>query len=777
MAGNTFSANAFANNFMTGFSFVDEIKRQKKADQRLEERLAQEKEERSFQRSRQVKSDKRIDTLFGQQQEDRVDALEEERLREEGDQFALQNPDATPEELAQFAPYSPEAAAALKRQNEQNRISGAIRGAGTIPRGGQQPAGAVTQAQGNQSLSGGVQTLEGQQGAPTDTATLEQRGEAAAGSQAQPVGAAGFNFAPDKGLGGLQEIDIDEASQFDPEYQKKGFLGKVGDKIAGGTSEVVRGAEDVAGAVLNAPGKIANAVFGLDRGTSLSQNAGDEFGGNLQVPADRFTSTAEFEQMAADGASQQEITAARNENVKVLEEYKRRGRRPQEMAMDAHSRQGALLEGSDQARQAAELAGQQAEKRAEAFLDPAIDSTMEQVAVEDPRAATVMYLEDRATLQTTNPGLAWKMDQRMLPILNQAEADLKAETLSLDPESPQGRQQRGALANLQHSRDQIAKNAPSVSRQSGINASGLKVGDNPRVQDVADTMFDPNRPVPTQNTGAQVHTAGVVAGRITPNKRLNENQIESLSILAQAGYIDKPTALSVMMTGAWPPGKNPNGITKIQEAGDNVYAITESGNVLMLQKGKTKVPKPTPSREIGEDQINWVSEGIKSQFPNIEDNDVNGLMNIMYKKPGWVRSRFNVTSQEDMRKLGAMLAESKLFAGKKFAELDEGWFTNTKESPTVNEIMMDPDLREKLANEFDLTYIPLPDLKDIDGLDEEAMRQGVREGRYGPIAAENADSYADWQIREVVARSKYMELDAQGRIAEDGTILPAPQGQ
>ena len=762
-----FSTGAvFADNFMKGFSFVDTIKRQKKADARLEERLKEDKIERAFQKRRTQRSDARIDKLFGQQQEDRANRLDDEANREEGDSFALQNPNASIEELSQF-PHSPEAVAAIKRQTEQKRIRGAIKGAGTIPQGG-----VATASPNGPSLSEAV-TGQGAGAQPGDQPIVDPAAAQAAGGTA---GSAEFQFGADRGTGSLQEVDIDEASQFDPEYQDKGFFGKIGDRAAGLGSEITRGAEDVVGAALNAPGRIRGAITGEDINPP-TQNVGDEFGGNLQVPADRYTSPEEFEEMVQQGANQQEISAARAENVAVLEEYKRVGRRPQSMAVDAYSRQGALLEGSDRARRQAELAGQRAEKRANEFLDPTIDSNMEQVALEDPRAATVMYLEDRATLQSTNPGLAFKMDQRMLPIIDQAEADLKAETLALDPATAQGRQQTAALANLQHSRNVIAKGQPSISRQSGINSSGLKVGDQPRVQNVADTMFDPDRPVPTQSTNAAVQTAGVVAGRITPNKRLNDTQIDALATLAQAGYIDKPTALSVMMTGAWPPGKNPNGVTKIQEAGDNVYAITESGGVLMLQRGKGKVPAPAPSREIGEDQLNWVTEGIRSQFPNMEDNNVNSLMNIMYKNPGWVRSRFNVTSQEDMRKLGAMLAESKVFAGKKFAELEEGWFTNTKEAPTIEEIMMDPDMRDKLANEFEMDYIPLPDLKDVSGVDGEAVKQTLREGRAGPTAAQNADQYTDEQAMEVYARWRYMELDQAGRLDEDGNILPEPQGQ
>lgn len=757
------NASAFADNFIRGFSFVDEIKRQKKADIRLEERLKEEKVERSFQKRRQQRADRRTDVLFEQQQEDRADQLSDEQKREEGDNLAL-NPDATDDELRSFAAFSPEAAAELKRRNAQARMRTALVNGQTIPQAG---GGVVAPgAQGNQ-VTQGQSLSDAVAGQPQEGAAPATRTEGAASD---------FQFGRDVGLGGLQEVDIDEASQFDPEFRKKGFFGKLADRAAGLGSEIIRGTEDIVAGTYNAPGRIRGAITG-ENINPPTQNVGQEFGGNLQVPADRFTSTTEFKEMAAAGASQAEISAARNENIAVLDEYKAVGRRPQAMALDAYSRQGALLEGSDRQRQDAEQAQQKAAGRAQAFLDPTVDSPLDQMALKDPRAATVLYFQDRATLESSNPNLAQQMDERMLPIIDQAEADLKAEVLGLDPASPKGRQQAAALGNLQNSRNIVAKGQPSISTQAGINQSGLKVGDQPRVQAVADTIFDPNRPVPTQNTGAAINTAATVAGRISPNRRLNATQIDALATLAEAGYIDKPTAMSVMMTGTWPPGKNPNGIKKIQEAGENVYAITESGNVLMLQKGKTKVSAPIPTREIGKDQINWVGEGIRSQFPNMEDNNVNSLMNIMYKNPGWVRSRFNVTSQEDMRKLGAMLAESKIFAGKKFAQLDEGWLTNTKEAPTVEQIMMDPVMRDALANEFGMDYIPLPDLKDQSGVDNEAVRQSLREGRAGPTAAQNAQDYTDDQALEVYARWQYMQLDQAGRLDEDGNILPAPQGQ
>jgi len=770
--------HVFVESFMRGFSFVDEIKRQKKADQRLEARLAEDKAERSFQRRRQIASDRRVGTLFEQQQEDRADRLEDEQKREEGDRIAL-NPDATDDQLREFAPYSPEAAAALKRRNEEARIKGAIQGAGTI--GTASPSAAQPRG-----LSDAV-AAQGAGGGAVDNPVVDpqqaQTAEAVAASQGAPEGAAGFQFAPSAGRGGLETVSEEEFNKFNREFQDKGFFGKIGDVVAGQGSQTVRAAEDAIGGIFNAPGRIRGAITGEDINPA-PQNTGQEFTGELNLPGE-FTTAAEFEEMQAAGATPEEIQAASARNFAITEQYVKQGRRPRAMAMDAYSRQGAALQASDETRRAAIAAEEQAITTAQDFIDPArqADSQLGQMAVQDPKAATVRYLETRATLQDANPQLANQMDAAMLPVLDAAEAELTAQIAQQDPNTPKGRQALNSLAHLQDSRDTIAKNQPSVSRSAGINSSGLKVGDHPRVQAVADEIFNPERPAPTQNTAAQVNAATTVANRITPNKRLNERQIDSLAVLAQAGYIDKPTALSVMMTGQWPPGKNPNGVTKIQEAGGNVYAITEGGNVMVLQRGKGN-PGSVPNREIGEDQFNWVRDGIRSKFPNMEDANVNGLTSILNENPGWVRSRFNVTSQEDMRKLGAMIAESKTMASMKFADLQDGflWFDgNTKEAPTVNEILMDPDMRDKIANEFDLTYIPLPEMKDIDGIDEEAVRQAARDGRMGPTAAENADNYTEEQLLHVYGTWRYTELDAAGRLEVDRdgnvTILPPQQEQ
>jgi hypothetical protein len=773
--------DVFADNFIRGFSFVDDIKRRNKNDKLVAKQLAEQKDERAFQRRRQNAADSRVDTLFDQQQEDRTGRLSDEANAEEGDTFALQNPDATIEELSQF-PNSPEAIAAIKRKNQDARIGGALKTATGIGRAG-------AQTQGNPSLSDAVagqqQAASGQpaQNAPgLPTMTPEERAnhDELLGRSPDP-NAPGFQFADSKGQGGQERVSEEEFNKFSKTFQDKSFLGKIGDVAGGQFAQYFRAASDVVGGTFNAPGRIRGAITGEDIDPA-TQNTGQEVTGEVNLPSE-FTTEEEFETLRANGASLGEVNEAAARNFAITADYEKRGRQPHSMVLEpAFSRQGAVLQSSDKARNTAIAIEKRVVNDAQAFLDPSTQegSQLSQLALEaGPAAATVKYLEDRATLQDANPALSLEMDRAMLPVVNQAVVDMQAETAASDPDSPKGRQQRAALGNLQHSRDQIAKGQPSINQQANIKPAGVKVGDQPRVNDVVDTIYDPDRVVPTQFSNSAVSTAATVASRITPNKRLNDAQTNSLAVLAQAGWIDKPTALSVMMTGAWPPGKDPNAVKKIQSANNVTYGLTEGGEYFVIQDHSKGNKGVVPNREFNEERIGWITGGITSQFPNMEEGNVNALASIVYDDPSYYRSRYTVTSQEDMRRLGVHIAQSKTIHDANFRDLEDGFFFkgNTKDAPTTSEIMADPDMRARLATDLELNYSPVPDVKDLDGIDDEEVRQYLRDGRAGPVGAENADQYTQDEALEVVMRNKLMELDAAGRlqIEADGSITILPE--
>jgi len=758
MAFDSFAANAFASNFMTGFSFVDAIKQRKKNEARLEVRLAEERQARSFVRRRTIERDKQVREDRAFTSEERERSARERGAREKGERLALDS-DTTDEELLEVAPFSPAAAAELKRRVGTERFKEAMRGVQTIGQAG--GGSAVTQSQRPPTLSeqvtqpsGSVQASPGNApGLPS--MTPQERAEHDAAIGAQPAATESeFGFGRDRGEAGLQEVSEEEQVRFDPEFQRKGFLGKIGDVVGGQIAQTVRAAGDVASVL--GPGSIGPAS-GVAGAVRTKQNLGQEFTGTVLVPADRFTDADEFAALEAEGDNEG-IRAASAENVAIFAELKAAGRKASSFTL---GRQGAVLSGSDTQRRAAIQQQNSAIDRAEKFLNPTSDSTFDELAEADPRAAAVQYLQDRATLEGVRPDLMRRMDNRMVPVLNAVEADLINNISSVDTNSSEGRQQQRVLSTLQSSRDTIARSGPSVSQQAGINSQGLKVGDQTRIEQVTDTIFDPGRPVVTQHTPGAVNAAVAVTSRITPNRRLNEVQIQGLATLAEMGYINKPTALSVMMTGAWPPGQNPNGIKSIQEAGDNVYGITNGGGLIVLQRGKNKNDDAIPNREFGQEQFDLIEQGIRSSLPNITDENVGSLHGMIMQDPGWFRSRFNTTSQEDMRRIGLIMSQSLILSGKKFTELEDGWFTNTKLAPSTRAVMMNETMRDALANEFDVEFIPTPAIKDTTGIDVEGIRQNARDGRYGLTFKANEDQYDDLQVANAFARYETMRLESE----------------
>ena len=441
---------------MTGFSFVDEIKRAKRAEQRLETRLAEERDERAFQKKRQIKADQRMDTLWDRDTAEYEDQLFEEKQREGYAKFKADNPNATAAQIAQYAPYNEQARFDLDVVQRRARQANAMETAVGIGFAGQPSnvAGDDTQdlAPGGPGLSnavaGGVNpgrargAADFQQPQVSNQVTPEQRE------------AAGFNFGPDRSENNLVPVDIDDTSPYDPEYQQKTGLQKFGDRIAGGfaaTQQFAGNFIDAAGA--RTPEQAAQARI-----------SGDD----LRLPADRYTSPEKIDAMVEAGEmTTQEAGRIREQNAAVLQEYKEAGRKPKAFAWDAVSRQGALLEGSEQAVNAARAAGRAAVNRAEAFIDPAVESPLEQMADEDVRGAAAMYLNDRTTLKGANPHLAIEADKRAIPILDAAQEDMRAELRGLEPGTAQYRKTALALGNLQTSRDKIAAEHPGIADQAG----------------------------------------------------------------------------------------------------------------------------------------------------------------------------------------------------------------------------------------------------------------------------------------------------------------------
>lgn len=751
---NSNDANAFANNFIRGFSFVDEIKARNRAEKRLEESLAQQKEDRAFQKRRTLEADQQVrdDRSFTSKERDR--AAKERGLREEGDRLASLGEDASDEELMATSAFSPAAAAEMARRNGEKRFGKALKGVQDIPNAG--GGAGVTGQQGAeqpgaQSLSDAV-TQEGAQ-APADPATQA------------PAGPEGFNFAPSKGPGSRTEVPEEEFNKFSEAYQNKSSLGKVGDVVAGQAAQTVRAAGGAAAGFALAPAKAIRQAF---TGEKLpTGNVGNDFTGTYSVNDDEWTSPAEFADLTALGDNAG-IAAAEAKNREVTNRMEQAGERPSNFTLSSvtlGTRQGNALSNADTERRNAQVIEQATVAKYRRFSEPGEQSRLQDQIVQGKvRGVTVEYLNDRETLRNADPELAAITDRRMVPVLEATEAQLRNEISGLDVNSVEGRKQQKILSNLHTSRDTIARGQPGILKQSGVRSEGLKVGHQPTVQATVDSIFDPERPVVTQHTAGALNAAATVAGRITPSKqRLNETQVQSLATLAEAGWIGKDTALSVMMTGAWPPGQDPNAVTSIQEAGGTVWALTKGGNYFVLQASKDKAGGGVANQEIGDEQFKWIDAGIKSGSPNISDANMAQLRGIVIEDPSFIRSRFNVTSQEDMRRVGLLLSQSFILQGKKYADLDGVFWSNTKNAPTTAQIFFSPEMRDSLANELDVEYLSMPAIKEsqLSGVDFEQVRQQVRNGDFGPTAAERESQYSNEEIANVVGRYVTMEREAR----------------
>lgn len=162
MAFNSFSANAFTQNFMQGFGFIDQINANKRAEGRLADRLAQEREERGFQRARVEEADEQVRTDRRIAEETRQKGLTREQRGREANAIMAAGPRADLDRLQAYADL-PEVANFLSTQatkaDRQAKLEALVgfdqlqQGAGVVD-----PAQAAPEAEAG--LTAGVQAIE-----------------------------------------------------------------------------------------------------------------------------------------------------------------------------------------------------------------------------------------------------------------------------------------------------------------------------------------------------------------------------------------------------------------------------------------------------------------------------------------------------------------------------------------------------------------------------------------------------------------------------------------
>lgn len=731
MAFNSFSANAFANNFMTGFAFVDQIKRSKRNEARLDQRLAEQREQRSFQRRRTIEADKQVRHDRANSAADRERQASERASREAGARAAL-DPKSTDEQLQEHAPFSPEASAELRRRG----VEVAVRDAQTIGRASQAPA----------TLTQGVTGVGPEGVAPSAIAPVDGTAAKQAASPQQTTAAPSsvFDLQSDQGLSGLQEISSSEANSFSDAFQSKGLGGKIVDQVAGVGSRVVRSGEDLVANLFNAPGEIMEGVFGTTLTGSFDatrQNPTQEILGRVNVNAAAWVDPEEFAAFEEEG-NIEAIRAGRESNKAVVAEMESREHHSTSLDIGAFSRQGARAASSEQDRRNAIVKQNRAFKLAEDTLDPSKTSILDELSQTNPRAAASAYLETRATLQGVSPEQAQRLDKLMVPVMDQAIENISAELAILDPDTQQAKMKLRSLETLQKSRNVVAGLQPAVSDIAGVKPPGLKIGDQKRANDVVDVAFDPDRVVAEYHTPQALSAAITMVGRITPaTKRLNKRQIHALVILAEARLIDKSTFLTVTMTGAWPPGKNPKGIRDFHKVGDDVWALHNDDTISLMPDSDSR--NKHPDRTMDDEKIGWMLQG--AMTTGMSESERDQAIGLLSDNAGWVRKFYNVNNQESMMAAGRAFGQSVFLSSKRKAQMDNDYipWTNSKNGPTPDEIFLNPTMRNALAKEFNVKPVAMPAGIIGSDMDTEQIRASIAEGKVDGIDPKEATTLSE----------------------------------
>lgn len=675
------AGNAFASSFMQGFSFVDTAMANRRREAMLAERLEEEKKQREFtnslatqQNERAAQTARRQETTFRQNLE------KQELLDESNARFAEVGGDITQltdEELANYATVNPQIQAAINQNREQKRRVQAVRDMQELSR---------------QQTGAGLSESVAAQGSGSQSAPLEAANEASESAISL--------FEPAESL---QTATADEIRRFRADRQDQGVAASVGNFF-----------EDAGDAIVRQP----------------------ELRGGVPFPADRYTSQEELDAME-DPA---QIQAAVEETRKLFEEAEALARRPQHNTLaesiQTSTRQTAIEQGAVEMSEPIQQRINEAVDMYDTFVNEPQRSKFNQLASESPARASQQYFETRNTVDVANPDLAKQVDRRMVPVLDRYEGQLVDKALSYPAGSRERLLHTQTLRNVQKSRAVIAGQQPSAAQQAEVHAPGLKIGDTQRVQNVNAVLFDPERPRVPHGTrpASNVRAATTVVNRISPSTtRLSDRQIESLLVLADENMIDAATAQTVMMTGQWPPGKDPNSIKAITSVHGYAFGELEGGGMIFMPEySKRDITSGKLRDEVAEgdvqdrtfslDKMNTVIEGARIQNPNMTDEMASGYRNFILDYAPRLRGELNLDSEENLLLLGKMLAQSDELA--RDSQTDGlplvGWFG--AKDREMEEIFFSPQMRVEYAVNFEKRPVRVSERMLQQDWDTEAIR-------------------------------------------------------
>ena len=559
----------------------------------------------------------------------------------------------------------------------------------------------------------------------------------------------------------MVRIGVDEARQFDERFQEKRWVAKQADIVGGRSGGLASGIMDIVKTPFRAAERGIADIRGYDPVTNRG-NAGADVAGDIYVPADKWTTREQFN--AIQDPAEREKAAQRNQQVMV--EYHEISKRTSGNALQ-HNRTASVRNASAEQLARAQRFEEKAVSTFSEMVSNPASSQLQQMAAENPAAGAAEYFQMRNTVKSANPELAAQVDSMMLPVLNRYTQELHAEIDSHPAGSLQANRATQRLAAVQKSQNEIAASQPSISQQAGINAQGLKIGDQTRGDQFIGAVFNPNRPAPVPGTvpGSTINSALTVAGRITPGTtRLNQRQLESMVTLADAGLVDQSTLMAVVSTGHWPPGQDPNAIKSIMSHGDYAFALTHGGGIRVI--ASTRKGKPDegsiPIQEMTAEVLNSIVAGAKVHNPNMSEETENAIKKLALNNAGFVREEYILSSEEHRLKLGATLHESLFLANQNEKDNFHSGFSlnpfnwvkqHDKHAPSASDVFMSKPMREGMAKQYDVQLVGVPNrIVEGEGIDWEEARQSVRGGdlvEYGIYPAE-ADDMNDDMMAYVV---------------------------
>ena len=713
MAVNSNTAFNFANSFMRGFSFVDDINSRKRKEKMLADRLEEEAKDRAAAREDRRVRRERETTIFNQNQEDRERIQNERELGREGDRVALRG-NATQEELAPFINFS---------QAARDKYAALV---------------------GEDQLLRDLETVRSTSARPTQTGGLSAQVASGNPGEVEPGQTAESLLAPSRGRDAFQSVDLDDLQ--DPDAPR-GLGGQILENLEGAGNRVTGTLRGLSVGAANA----VNQALG-DSPVESGADFGSALGGNISVPGE-YTTEEEFTQIN-DPA---EFEAARRRNDDIIADIKRRGDTGEENL----SRLDLLRNGDREMRAEARQEEFRTEQRYVDYSDPDQNSQFRSLAAEDPHAASIQYFSDRATLQSANPQLAAAMDQQLQPVLQAAEVQLQ-DTIAGSPQATPDRARAVRdLRNLQATQGQIYSDY-SPSQAAGIRDTGLPIGNAELAGNVADLAVDPNRPRPSvPMPGAQVRAAATTTSRMSGNRRATEAQLRAAIRLVDAGLATRADLLTLNMTGSWPDSSGAAQI-KSGKPGDVIYTIDQNGNynyVTTLPGGSGRGAggrDGVGTNPLTQENLDQFRRGVRTMFPGDEDGTLEfqqAMEGQLLDDADWIQENFDLTDPIAANRIGRTYA-----AALKMQHAEDNflpsWLGDFQ--PTARDILRSPALAAQLSVEHDIPFQLPPDQR-YDGVDINNLRQELQiEGKYHPALQNAAENMSDEEFLFTVARYDFL---------------------